>query len=373
MRAIRETLLDEVETYVHSRGVKDNPARSLSKLVAYASRDQIETPETYRANLNAVLKVLKKEDGLVQLLDLPTIIIPDIHARRAMLIDIFRNPIPEGPYVGRKVFELLQKGLVNVCCVGDIVHSEVRTDWVINENGDWTIELLEKEMVRSLGSAAMVMYLKMQYPQHFNCLRGNHDDMVGELAKDFRKFVGLQFKDDECVMVDGSPVVTSDKGESMIVRDWILTRGDGWGRTFLDLWGQFDKALPIFAKGEYYAISHTLPQRALEETEIRDKTRLPSVTLEFTSRRGENREAIIATLENLGIKDSVKRWFYGHTHVSAETNCGKYEESADGSLVRLNNHKNYVYAYVPASLDQRLFDPAKDVYIKSPTETSFHT
>ncbi len=270
MRAIRETLLDEVETYVHSRGVKDNPARSLSKLVAYASRDQIETPETYRANLNAVLKVLKKEDGLVQLLDLPTIIIPDIHARRAMLIDIFRNPIPEGPYVGRKVFELLQKGLVNVCCVGDIVHSEVRTDWVINENGDWTIELLEKEMVRSLGSAAMVMYLKMQYPQHFNCLRGNHDDMVGELAK----------------------------GESMIVRDWILTRGDGWGQTFLDLWGQFDKALPIFAKGEYYAISHTPPQRALEETEIRDKTRLPSVTLELTSRRGENREAIILTLYN---------------------------------------------------------------------------
>jgi Calcineurin-like phosphoesterase len=372
MRAIRGMHIGDVETYVHSRGVKDNPARSLVKLAEYANRDQIENPETYKAALFAVLKVLNNEDGLIHLLNAPTLIIPDLHARRGMLVDILSNPIKEGPYEGRKVFELLQKGLVNVCCVGDIMHSEERTNWVINDNGDWTHELLEKEMVRSLGSAAMIMYLKMQYPEHFHCLRGNHDDIVGELAKDFRKFVGLQFKNDKCVIVDGSPVVTSDKGESTIVRDWILTRGDGWGQTFLDLWGQFDKTLPIFAKGEFYAISHTLPQRALEEAEIRDKTRLPSVTLELTSRRGENRQAIIATLENLGIKDSVKRWFYGHTHVSAETNCGKYEESADGLLVRLNNHKNYVYAYVPASLDQRLFDPAKDVYIKSPSETSFH-
>ncbi len=357
---------------MHSRGVKDNPARSLVKLVAYASRDHIESPATYRAALDAVLRVLNKEDGLVPLLDVPTLIIPDIHARRGMLVDILSNPIAQGPYEGSKIFDLLQRGLVNVCCVGDMMHSEERTDWVINDNGDWTHELLEKEMVRSLGTAAMIMYLKMQYPEHFHCLRGNHDDIAGELGKDFRKFVGLQFKDDECVIVDGSPVVTSDKGESIIVREWMLTRGEGWGQPFLDLWGQFDKALPIIAEGVYYAISHTLPQRALEESEIRDKTRPTSVTLELTSRRGENREAINTTLVNLGIIDGVKRWFYGHTHVPPETNCGKYEESADGLLVRLNNHKNHVFAYVPASQDQRLFDPAKDVYIKSPTETSFH-
>lgn len=120
--------------------------------------------------------------------------------------------------MNEQFFDLLQRGLVNVCCVGDIVHSDERFDWVINDNGDWTHELLEKEMLRSLGSAAMIMYLKMQYPEHFHCLRGNHDDMAGELTKDFRKFVGLQFKDDECVTIDGSPVVTSDKGESTIVR-----------------------------------------------------------------------------------------------------------------------------------------------------------
>jgi hypothetical protein len=364
---------DNMETHLPSRGVKDNPARSLMKLAEYANRDQIENPETYKTALYASLKVLNKEDGLVHLLNLPTIIIPDLHARRGMLVDILSNPIAQGPYEGRQFFDLLQKGLVNVCCVGDIVHSEERSDWVINDNGDWTPELLEKEMVRSLGSAAMIMYLKMQYPEHFHCLRGNHDDIAGELSKDFRKFVGLQFKDNECVIIDGFPVITSGKGESTIVRDWILTSGDSWGQPFLDLWSQFDKALPIFATGAYYVVSHTLPQRALAENEIRDKTRPPSVTLELTSKRGENREAIIATLENLGIKDSVKRWFYGHTHVPLETNCGKYEESTDGLLVRLNNHKNYVFAHVPTSLDQRLFDPAKDVYIKSPYEGSFHT
>jgi hypothetical protein len=39
---------------------------------------------------------------------------------------------------------------------------------------------------------------------------------------------------------------------------------------------------------------------------------------------GENREAIDTTLVNLGIIDGVKRWFYGHTHVPQETNCGKH-------------------------------------------------
>lgn len=64
---------------MHSRGVKDNPA-------------------TYKTALYAALKVLNKEEGLVHLFDVPTIIISDLHARRGMLIDILSKPIAQGPY-----------------------------------------------------------------------------------------------------------------------------------------------------------------------------------------------------------------------------------------------------------------------------------
>jgi hypothetical protein len=55
-----------------------------------------------------------------------------------------------------------------------------------------------------------------------------------------------------------------------------------------------------------------------------------------------------------------------------EQHGGKYAESLDGLLIRLNNRKQYVFAYVPASTDERRFDPTRDVYIKPPEEDTFH-
>src|SRR5215472_1496878 len=320
-----------------SQNRPENPASTLEALSIFAQRDQLEPPETYRAALDAVVNMLSQQGGLLHLPDLPTIIIPDLHARRAMLIALFSTQIEEGPYAGGRVFDLLQQELINVVCVGDIVHSEERTNWVINTDGEWTAELLDKEMVRSLGAAAMVMYLKIQYPEHFHCLRGNHDDLAGELEADFRKYVGVKYNDqDELVYIDGHPVLTADKGEAQIVREWVMTR-EGWGPPFVDAWGQFDRALPLFAQGAYFAISHTLPRVTLSESEIRDPNRPREISLELTSRRGVNRSAIQGTLDQLGIKETVQRWFHGHTPVPPEKNGGKYEESLDGLVIRLNN------------------------------------
>ncbi len=355
-----------------SQNRPENPASTLEALSVFAQRDQLEPPETYRAALDAVREVLSQQGGLLHLPDLPTIVIPDLHARRAMLIALISAQLEEGPYAGRQVFELLQQGLINVVCVGDIVHSEERSHWVINTDGEWTAELLDKEMVRSLGAAAMVMYLKMQYPDHFHCLRGSHDDLAGELEAGFRKYVGLKYNDQgEMVFVDDRPVLTADKGEVEIVRDWVLSR-EGWGPSFVDAWGQFDRALPLLAQGVYYVISHTLPHVPLSAEEIRDPHRPREVTKELTWRRGATRVAIEGTLEQLGIKDTVQRWFHGHTPVPQEQHGGKYAESLDGLLLRLNNQKQYVFAYVPASTDERRFDPTRDVYIKSPAEDTFH-
>ena len=355
------------------QSIQDSPAKTLQALTEFATRAQLETPETYLSTLDSTLEILVKAGGLVELPDVPTIILPDLHARRGLLIDVLKTRIEEGSVAGGQVFELLQQGSVNVVCVGDIVHSETRSDWVTNLDGEWTPELLEKEMVRSLGAAAMIMYLKIQYPANFHCLRGNHDDMAGELYADFRKFVGLKYdENDELVCHDdGRPVLTGDKGESKLVREWVLQR-EGWGQPFLYKWSRFDRALPLMALGSYFVISHTLPRIAVSKADIQDRYRPRIVTLELTSRRGENSEAINGTLQSLGIKIQTKRWFYGHSQVPAETNGGKYDESLDGLAIRLNNPKKYVFAYVPASRDARLFDPAQDVFIKEPDEETFH-
>lgn len=351
---------------------QENPAQSLATLCAFATREQLEDPALYLTAINAALAILSTQDGLIQLPDLPTIILPDLHARRALLIAVLQAQLTDGPYAGRQVFELLQQGLLNVMCIGDIVHSEERAAWVINLDGDWTTELLDKEMVRSLGMGAMVMYLKAHYPAHFHCLRGNHDDMAGELTADFRKFVGLKFDEqNEPLIVDGRPVLTGDKGESKLVREWVLKR-EGWGQPFLDAWANFERALPLLAQGSYYVISHTVPQIPLTAAEIRDPHRTREIALELTSRRGTNADAINDTLAQLGMQDTTQRWFYGHSPVPPDTNGGKYAEDLDGLLVRLNSPTQHVFAYVPASHDGRRFDPTQDVFIKAPTEETFH-
>ncbi|MGH2510393.1 MAG: hypothetical protein ACRDHZ_23705, partial [Ktedonobacteraceae bacterium] len=296
-----------------AQNTHENPAYSLAALGEFATREQLEDPDLYYAALHAVLAILSTQDGLVQLQDLPTIIIPDIHARRALLLAVLSTQLTNGPYTGRQVFDLLQQGLLNIVCVGDIVHSEKRSDWVINLDGEWTAELLDKEMVRSLGAGTMVMYLKAHYPAHFHCLRGNHDDMAGELSADFRKFVGLKYKDDEeeLVTVDGRPVLTGDKGESKLVREWVLNRA-GWGQPFLETWARFESALPLLAQAPYYVVSHTLPLIPLTAADIRDPHRAREISLELTSRRGTDEAAIKGTLENLGLQETTQRWFHGH-------------------------------------------------------------
>ena len=344
------------------QNVADNPAKNLEALGEFARRDQLEPPETYRVALAAVIDVLSSQGSLVYLQDVPTIVIPDLHARREMLIAILSTQLAEGPFSGMQIFELLRQGHINVVCVGDIVHSEDRTHWVINLDGEWTPDLLDKEMVRSLGMGAMIMYLKLQYPEHFYCLRGNHDDIDMEFGP-FRKFVGLKYDEqDNAVEVEGHPVFTGEKGESKIVKDWVLAR-EGWGQAFLDAWAQFERSLPLFAQGSYYVISHTLPLVPLSAEALRDSDRAQEVVKELISSRGINEAAIDGTLENLSVKDKVQRWFHGHTPVPSEYNDGKYKEDLDGLLIRLNNPKKHIFAYVPSSNDERRFDPDRDVYL----------
>ena len=68
-----------------SQNRPENLASTLEALSVYAQRDQLEPPETYRAALDVVVNVLSQQGGLLHL--------PDLHARRAMLIALFSAQI----------------------------------------------------------------------------------------------------------------------------------------------------------------------------------------------------------------------------------------------------------------------------------------
>jgi hypothetical protein len=282
--------------------IPDNPANSLETLSDFARRDQLEPVETYRTALAAVLEVLPKPGSMVQLPKAPTIVLPDLHARREMLAAILSSRIEEGPMAGEQVFALLQQGRLNVVCLGDIVHSEKREHWIINHDGEWTPELLEQEMVRSLGAGLMVMCLKLQFPEHFHCLRGNHDDMAEEFGP-FAKHVGFKTDEEwEEIVVEGKGVRTTEKCESRLVKGWVLER-EGWEESFLDTWAAFERALPLFVQGTYYVMSHTLPNIPVDLNDLSDSEKLREATVQLTNNRKLNREAIESTLEKLGIKE----------------------------------------------------------------------
>jgi hypothetical protein len=350
----------------------ENPALSLEALKEFAEWEELEAPETYRAALEAITPLLSQQSPLVHLLDLPTIVIPDLHARRQMLVDILAVRLSEGSLAGQQIFELLQAGQINIICVGDLMHSEDRDKWVINLDGEWTPELLEKEMVRSLGAALIVMELKLRFPEHFYSLRGNHDDIKAELSP-YSKFVSLKVDEHfESVYVDGKPVKTGPKGESGIVKDWVLER-EGWGEEFLDAWMAFERALPLLAQGSYYVVTHTIPSQPIAKADLLDPNRPKQVTMELTWEREVKQEAIEGTLDNLEIREQTQRWLYGHSRVRKAVNGGRFEEALDGLLVRINNPKFPVFAYVAASQDERRFDPDKDVYIKRASDENFTT
>ena len=61
-----------------TQNVSENPARTLEELSNFARRDQLESVETYRAALEAVVEVLPQPGSLLHLPDLPTLIVPEL-------------------------------------------------------------------------------------------------------------------------------------------------------------------------------------------------------------------------------------------------------------------------------------------------------
>lgn len=290
----------------------------------------------YLALVEKVIETMEGEDssirppseyggpgGIVNLLTgVPTIIVPDLHARREFIGALIETGNGEGSF-----FELMREERLQVVCVGDGFHREV------NGKERWQEAFqeyqksykkhknIDEEMTESLGLMEMVIRLKTAFPRNFHFLKGNHENIGNmETGGDhpFRKFAY----------------------EGDMVKTWIL---QFMGEEFLKKYSRFERSLPLFAIGENFLISHAEPSSLFYPDEIRDYDDATIHGLTWTA-NGEAEEGSVRSMLEYYLPDIAledKLYFGGHRTIS-----GKYRLRADGLYVQIHNPWKYQVVYL---------------------------
>jgi hypothetical protein len=200
----------------------------------------------YLASLQAARRALG--GGLVELRrDLPTVLIPDLHGRRDYLDAVLAT---RDGASGRSYLELLAASRVQVVCLGDLMHTEVRGElW----RRGMPAAAMRMEMAESLGTIKRAAELKAKYPSGFHILRGNHDDVgpTGAGPCDLPLQIGA-------------------------TRRFL---GAELGQALVDELSRFFCALPLAAAGTTFVASHAAPLTFVSRSEVRASTDRVRVSL----------------------------------------------------------------------------------------------
>jgi len=307
-----------------------------------AKRDYIDSKENLEKSLVAARDALLKDNlpegvkiavsetgavennGIVVLKnqEVPTIVIPDMHARRDMLLTILNQVDPAS---GKTNFELLKAGKLNIVSLGDGMHSEgrARDRWVEALGNE---EAMNAEMVESMNMMKMVMDLKVAFPDSFHYVRGNHDDLIGQitLAKKY-----------------------ADEGYQVL--QWMNKK---FGPDFVGSYAAFEKSLPLMVKGNEFVASHAGPKDPFTLDAIQRKTAEALFGLTWTDNTAGKmpQSAVDSIMNQLG----VGQWFIGHRPVGKQATDLKRIDG-NGKVIQMNNPYYIVFAYVDANGNYNVF------------------
>lgn len=278
--------------------------------------------------------------GIVVLKEsIPTIIVPDIHARMDFLLSVLMHEDDEG-FLS---LEMLENDELQIVCVGDGFHAEGRAKdrWALafeeysknyKKHGH-----MDEEMRESLGVMEMVMEAKCWFPENFHFLKGNHDNITneeGEGNHPFRKF----------------------SYEGIMVLEWTRKF---YGEDFLDSYYEFEKALPLLAVGKNFIVSHAEPYRFFDREEVIEYRNNPEVTEGLTWTANEDAEQgsveeMLAMYIGCG-EDESCYYFGGHRPVN-----GLYNRRAGGKYVQIHNPGKFVVARIgedePISIERDIIE-----------------
>jgi hypothetical protein len=229
-----------------------------------------------RAELSALVDsakaALEKEDsrlrprdsmgrpgGLLALPALPTILVPDLHARPRFIASVLRwTP----PGLARSVASLLESGGANLLCLGDVVHSEygsAQRRWTAAYHeyvSGWMSKAsMDEEMGLSLTAARIVLEAKVAFPAYFHYIKGNHDNISDEEGRGDHSFYKFA-------------------AEGEMVASWFAA---AYGEALLASYRELELDLPLLALGSRFVASHGEPAFALSRSDIVEYRSRPEV------------------------------------------------------------------------------------------------
>ncbi len=312
--------------------------------------------ETYRPRSKSRLQGGLIDFSAKKMNDIPVVVVPDIHARGKFFLDILSFVFSE-PYVkktgskslknclGLSVLDCIEKGLLYLCCVGDIFHSESRgrARWIKafeeSSHGNLVNEPMTQEMLENLSLLEMILCVKASFPSHFHVLKGNHENILNENSPfqygnvPFRKFC--------------------DEGN--MVCDFLQNKYDD---LILHEISCFEKNLPVCAVFKNCVVSHAEPLKKYSRSQIINYHDLKSdvcFSLTWTSNDKAEKKSVLDTMKNLlprkYIPDAL--WISGHRPVLED-----YALRQDGKLVQIHNpERENVCIVVP----ERKFNPDEDI------------
>ena len=280
--------------------------------------------------------------SLLQLYDeqsrcLPVVIVPDIHARPDFIKNILNCKLPK---IELTVKQALEQKKVDVVCVGDAVHTELSSlRWKLVsaefEGGIHTGHYMQDEMIVTLSTLSALMCLKIQFPENFHFLKGNHENILNSnLGGDYAFYK------------------YADEGE--MVKRFIQEYYD---EKLLNLIAQYENLLPLVAYGKNYVVSHAEPAAAYTKEQLID-ARFDDSVVEglIWTRNGQVKKSTVVPIMNelLGKKSARKAmYFSGHRPVKEN-----YALRQDGKLVQIHNpHKQNIVLVEP----EKNFDFEKDI------------
>ena len=262
--------------------------------------------------------------GLIQLKDLPLIIVPDLHARVGYM-KALAEWIPPG--MGKPVLKLLEEGKIQVVCAGDGFHSEgaEQKRWLhaYNEykSGFAKHKAMDSEMNDSLTLMLTVMNWKIHYPDNFHFLKGNHENIMNENSDDNRAFAKFA-------------------AEGEMVKQW----GKRFlGSRVLSMYYDFEKFLPVMAVGKFCIITHAEPRTYYTKEEIINCYDRRQIIYDLTwTDNGESEEGTVGYyLNEYFPSEDQARMYGGHRPVS-----DIYKLRAGGKFVQIHNPSRYAAVFL---------------------------
>lgn len=289
--------------------------------------DDIPDPVLYMEKLEKTRSVFLQEvkpvrptqdsgepGGIIYLLPrIPTIIVPDLHARKKFIGSLVNLESDDGDF-----FTLMAQKKLQVVCVGDGFHKELdgKERWISAfseyEKNFRKHKAMDEEMSDSLGLMELIMELKCAFPRNFHFLKGNHENIANEEGggnHPFRKFA-----------LEGD-----------MVKTWVL---QFLGKDFLEAYSQFEKSLPLLAVGDNFLISHAEPLRFFNREEVFTYNSEAVHGLTWTA-NGEAVDGSVKKMLDYYLSRESRAdalYFGGHRIIS-----DKYRLRAHGEYVQIHN------------------------------------